>query len=93
MANFTQHVLKGTVVPAVVEFDTAEQLLAIPLVAKFARLFEFHRFSVDHREAQWIILLAEYRGSQSCVVVVGFLDQPVPLPRWEGVECRSNAAL
>ena len=87
MANFTQHVLKGTVVPAVVEFDTAEQLLAIPLVAKFARLFEFHRFSVDHREAP------EYRGSQSCVVVVGFLDQPVPLPRWEGVECRSNAAL
>jgi hypothetical protein len=64
---------------ATVEFDTLEELLAIPFVKNFSRHPTFFRFSMSDRH-----LIAEYRGGREWWVV-GTLSHPeaVPLPDWD----------
>ncbi|PWT88678.1 MAG: hypothetical protein C5B54_10245 [Acidobacteria bacterium] len=64
-----------------VEFNSLDELLAIPFVKNFSEgkyagpLFK--RFTIsDHK-----ILMAEYKSGE--YYVVGFLKEPVDLPKWE----------
>lgn len=63
---------------ATVEFNTLEELLAIPWVKNFSTIKGFHRFSVSDNH-----LMAEYRMGREWWVV-GFLkDKNVGLPLWD----------
>ncbi len=74
---------------ATVEFETVEQLLAIPFVAGFTEPVEwpFHRFSISPRQnGGRDVLMAEYDEGRHWWVV-GFIEQPgqVDLPQWAPV--------
>ena len=61
-----------------VQFNTLEEMLAIPWVKNFAANPDFYRFSISDRH-----LMAEYRAGREWRVV-GFLRDPnVGLPAWE----------
>lgn len=63
---------------AVVEFNTLEELLAIPFVKNFSAHDSFHRYSVNDNH-----LIAEYRGGREWWVV-GILKSSVEgLPEWD----------
>ena len=66
---------------ATVEFDGVEALLAISFVTSFVNE-SFHQFSIDTTNGDNIALMAEYDDGNKWWVV-GFLDSPVDLPRWD----------
>lgn len=72
--------------PTVMPFDTPEELSAIPFVAAFTAMPNFHRFSVSPRIGARALLIAEYHGGAEWWVV-GYLEQPVSeLPMWDADE-------
>jgi len=65
-----------------VQFETADQLLAIGFVCNFRTVENFHRFSVALSEFNGALLMAEYNDGKKWWVV-GYLKDDVPeLPRW-----------
>lgn len=68
--------------PVVAEFDTLEELLAVPFVAHWKSNPGFHRFSMNV-EVGLSYLMAEYHNGKEWWVV-GYLSGSIPgLPRWE----------
>jgi hypothetical protein len=63
---------------ALVEFDTLEELLAIPWVKNFSVLKTFHRYSVSGN-----CLIAEYRNGREWWVVGLLKNNDVGLPKWD----------
>ena len=61
-----------------IEFDTLEELVAIPFVKNFSIYGNFYRYSVSDNH-----LMAEYRGGREWWVI-GFLQNPdIGLPAWD----------
>jgi hypothetical protein len=65
----------------VASFDTLDDLLAIPFVAKFARGPGFRRFSLGPY-VDTVMLLAEYDGGVRWWVVGYISGDPPDLPAW-----------
>jgi hypothetical protein len=64
---------------ALVEFDTLDELLAIPWVKNFSDLKTFYRYSVSGK-----CLMAEYRGGREWWVIGLLRHNDIELPKWEG---------
>lgn len=68
-----------------IEFDTVDELLAIPFVASWQTDPEFYKFSICGRDGygKMLTLICEQDEGASWWVV-GFLDSDVPsLPAWD----------
>lgn len=61
-----------------VEFDTLEELLAIPWVKGFSKAGPFHQYSVSANN-----LIAEYRGGREWWVVGYLKDPDIGLTKWD----------
>ncbi len=73
--------------PSIVEFETLEQLVAIPEVARWMQPTDgwpFYRLSLAHAPTGRAALMAEYAGGVRWWTV-GYIEKPVDLdlPRWE----------
>jgi hypothetical protein len=63
---------------ALVEFNTLEELLAIPWVKSFSVHKTFYRYSVSDYH-----LMAEYRGGREWWVIGQLKNNDIGLPKWD----------